>query len=105
MLTSIEWADSALEDLERLHEFLASKNPDAARRAGLTLIKATEMLADNPQAGTVVKDMVDDGEYRDLTIPFGSYGYVLRYRYERETVYVLFIKHGKEKLFRKLPRA
>ncbi len=103
MLTPVEWAGSALEDLDRLHEFIAPKNPDAARRAALTLIKATEMLADNPQAGKVVADMIDDGEYRDLPIPFGSYGYVLRYRYERETFYILSIRHGKEKSFRDLP--
>jgi len=105
MLTPVEWVDGALEDLERLHEFIAPKNPDAARRAALNLIKAADLLADNPRAGKVVEDMIDDGEYRDIPIPFGSYGYVLRYRYERETVYILSIKHGKEKAFRDLPQA
>ena len=105
MLTRIEWGDEAVEDLERLHAFLDPKNPDAARRAAQTIIKATELLADNPQIGTVVEDMIEDGQYRDLPIPFGSYGYVLRFRYERDTIYILHIKHGKEESFRKLPRA
>ena len=39
----------------------------------------------------------------DIPIPFGSYGYVLRYRYEREAAYIQSIRYGKEKSFRDLP--
>jgi plasmid stabilization system protein ParE len=88
-----------------LHAFLDPKNPDAARRAAQIIIKATELLADNPHIGTVVEDMIDDGEYRDLHIPFGSYGYLLRFRYEHDTVYILHINHSKEESFHKIPRA
>ena len=50
--------------------------------------------------------MIDDGEYRDLPIPFSSSDYILlRFRYERETIYIPSIRHGKEKSFRDLPGA
>lgn len=61
MLTSVEWADSGIEDLGLLYEFIALKNPHAARRAALMLIKATEILAGNPQAGRVVDELIDEG--------------------------------------------
>jgi len=105
MMTPIEWFDGALEDLERLDEFIAPKNPDAARRAALILIKAADLPANNTRAGRVVEEMIDDGEYRDIPIPFVSYGYVLCYRYKLETVYIQSIKHGKEKAFRNFPQA
>lgn len=46
-MTPIEWFDGALEDIERLNEFIAPKNPDAARRAALILIKAADLPANN----------------------------------------------------------
>ena len=50
--------------------------------------------------------MIDDGEYRDLPIPFSSSDYILlRFRYERETIYIPSIRHGKEKSFRDFPGA
>lgn len=101
MKTAIHWADSAVEDIERLRAFLAKKNPSAARSAAQALIRATELLAENPKAGTPVLDMMDAGNYRDLTIPFGVTGYTLRYRYERTTVFILHFKHQKELMFKR----
>jgi plasmid stabilization system protein ParE len=31
-----------------------------------------------------------------MVIPFGASGYVLRYRVEADTVFIVAIKHGKE---------
>lgn len=104
MLTHIQWTDGALDDLERLRDFLVSKNPEAARRAATVLIRATELLEQNPQAGTSVEDMFNDGDYRDLFIPFGAYGYLMRYRYERDSVYILHIRHTREEEYKNLPR-
>lgn len=101
MQTAIHWADDAVEDLVRLREFIEIHNPEAARTAVLALIKATEILKDNPHAGKPIESLIEQGDYRDLVVPFGAVGYVMRYRYMNSGTYILHIRHDKEKGFQK----
>jgi len=57
-------------------------------------------LRQHPQLGRPVEDM--PSEFRDLVIPFGDGGYVMRYRYAEaeDTVYVLAIRHQREAGFK-----
>lgn len=105
MSVAVIWSDGAVDDLTRLRKFIEPHNQDAAYLAAQTILSATETISGHPQIGTSVENMIDDGDYRDLLIPFGKYGYVLRYRYLDNAVYILHIKHGKEKEFRELPQA
>ena len=87
-------AQAAAADLERLHEFLADKNPDAARQAVAALVAAVESLQVFPERGrpSGVRNI------RELIVPFGRSGYVLRYAYSAaaDEVIVLRIWHGRE---------
>jgi plasmid stabilization system protein ParE len=65
----------ALEDLERLHGFLASESPDAAMRAAAAILDGAVKLEDHPQIGKPL----GDGR-REWFVPFGVGSYVLRYR-------------------------
>lgn len=89
----IEWLKSAIIDLHRLRDFILPHNRAAAQRAFRTIRAASEPLMTNPRIGKPVEGLPD---CRELIIPFGSSGYVLRYRITGDTVYIHAVKHGKE---------
>lgn len=93
-MPQVKFAPIALGDLERLREFLRSRNPAAAKRAAVAITKAIQLLAQHPQVGRPAEEM--DIEYRELLIDFGDSGYVALYRYEGGLVTVLSLRHQKE---------
>jgi plasmid stabilization system protein ParE len=93
-MSQVKYAHSAILDLTRLYGFLRKKSPSAAGRASEVIKKSVHILADHPGIGRAVVDMSE--EYRELLIPFGDSGYVVRYRIEQNEVIVLAIRHQKE---------
>ncbi len=89
----ITWLAPALLDLQRLRDFILPHNRDAAQRAVKVIRAAVAALATNPRIGKPVEDMPD---YRDLVIPFGSAGYLLRYRIHGDVLYIIALRHCKE---------
>ena len=89
----IEWLESAIVDLQRLREFILPHNQEAAQRAFKTIKAAVAPLESNPRIGKPVEDLPD---YHDLIIPFGTSGYVLRYRLQGDTVFIIAVKNGRE---------
>lgn len=85
----------AAEGLERCRQFLATKAPEAARRAGQAIERQLRLLQTAPDIGRPFPDMP---ELRELVIAFGDSGYVALYRHEPtvDTVYVLAFRHQKE---------
>jgi len=65
----IIWLDNAVNDLVRLRQFIAIKNPTAAQKAAKIIINATEKLATVPNFGKPIPELMD---YRDLYIAFGT---------------------------------
>ncbi len=88
------WTPEALRDVQRLYRFLAPKNPDAARRAAQAIRGGVRILMEQPSGGRPVEDM--DPAFREWPIPFGSSGYVARYRLNGETAVILAVRHQKE---------
>jgi len=95
-MPQVRFAPAALRDLERLRDFLRAKNPAAAKRAGETIIKAVQVLRQQPMVGRPVEDLPP--EYREWMIDFGASGYVALYRYAGEggAVTVLALRHQRE---------
>lgn len=89
----IQWLIPAVHDLQRLREFILPHNREAAQRAVKVIRAAVEALAANPRIGKPVEDMPD---YRDLVIPFGAAGYLLRYRTQADVLYIIALRHCKE---------
>ena len=85
----------AAEGLERCRQFLATKAPEAARRAGQAIERQLRLLETAPDIGRPFPEMP---ELRELVIPFGDSGYVALYRHEptADAVYVLAFRHQKE---------
>ena len=93
-MASLKWTPQALADVQRLHQFLADKSPEAAIRAVQALRKGVRILADQPRIGHPAEDM--DPAYREWLIPFGQSSYVVLYRLDGEDVILLAIRHGRE---------
>lgn len=88
------YAPAAVRDLQRLRDFLRSKNPDAARRAGDAIRQGVTILGTHPRLGRMLNDLPE--QYREWLIDFGDSGYVARYRIDAETVTILAVRHQKE---------
>lgn len=73
---------------------LASQNPLAAQRAGATIKKVIQGLAEYPQMGRPMEDM--ELAYRELLIGFGESGYVAVYRYSEQTITITAVRHQRE---------
>jgi plasmid stabilization system protein ParE len=86
-------AQAAAADLARLHDFLADKSPAAANRAAAALIVAIRSLDTFPERGRPFGSNI-----RELVVPFGRSGYVLRYAFREhdDEVVVLRIWQSRE---------
>jgi plasmid stabilization system protein ParE len=90
----LKWAKPALEDVVRLHEFLAKKSPDAARRAIKAIRQGVKALGKHPHMGRPVEEMLP--EFREWIIEFGSGAYLALYHYDGTEVVILAVRHGRE---------
>lgn len=90
----VHWTDTAADGLERAYLFLAEKSEEAAVAAIKAMREQALLLEQFPNAGRPTEDL--EPEHRELLVPFGSAGYVLLYRVENSSVYILDVRHQKE---------
>jgi plasmid stabilization system protein ParE len=88
------WTPRALQDIARLHRFLAPKNRDAARRAVRAIRQGVRVLGSSPEIGRPADEMPPG--FRERVIQFGDGGYVALYRYDGNVVAILAVRHGRE---------
>lgn len=97
-MPQVIFSPAAARDLVRLREFLHQKNPTAAKRMAIAIIKSLRAIEHQPQIGRPIEDAPD--EFREWLINFGDSGYVARYRYTGgDTITVLAVRHQKEAEF------
>jgi len=88
-LRRIVWTDQAVANLEAIETYISAFNPMAARRLAARLIALADSLAEFSERGR------DAGEgRREMTI---VWPYILRYRVEGDTVFILRIRHGAQR--------
>lgn len=87
----------ALEDLERLHEFLRETAPEIAESRVASALDALALLGAHPLIGRR-----KSGELRELAIGQGRTGYLALYLYDevRDIVRVLRLRHQREAGYR-----
>jgi plasmid stabilization system protein ParE len=90
----VRWSQAALGDVGRLNDFLASKSPEAARRAIHTIRRGMKALTTDPEIGRPVDGMLP--EFREWIIEFGQGAYVALYHFDGKQVVVLAIRDGRE---------
>jgi plasmid stabilization system protein ParE len=88
----IAWTTSALNDLVRLHEFLAPVNPAAAARIVQTIIATTDRLPRFPRMG----ERLDRYDPREIRRIFAG-DYEIRYELTPESITILRLWHGRER--------
>ncbi len=90
----LKWSPQSLRDVARLHDFLASKSSDAAKRAVKAIRQGVKLLGKFPEMGRPVEELPT--EFREWVFEFGSGAYVALYRYDGKEVVILAIWHGSE---------
>jgi toxin ParE1/3/4 len=67
-MAEVKWAETAVDDLARILEVIAFENERAAVRLGERIRSLGRFLADFPQSGRMVPDVMKPA-YRELVIP------------------------------------
>ncbi len=93
-MPQLVWTPSALNDVQRLYDFLKAKDAELAKQAAHIIREGVQVLSANPQLGRLFDDL--DADYREWPIPFGKSGYLVLYHFNRNKVAVLAVKHQKE---------
>ncbi|OZA24386.1 MAG: addiction module toxin RelE [Hydrogenophilales bacterium 17-61-9] len=92
-MTAVVYTLQALDDLDRLEDFLLEADVPAARKTMPLIISAVETLRLHPDIGRRRGSLM-----RELVISRGNTGYIALYRYReiRDVVTVLAIRHQRE---------
>jgi plasmid stabilization system protein ParE len=93
MSTRVSWSRPAIDDLERLVQFLRETYPaDAEATAGL-IVQAVAVLRDHPCIGRPT-----EASLHELLISRGRSGYMALYEYREATDHVIVhrIRHQRE---------
>ncbi|CAN7540736.1 type II toxin-antitoxin system RelE/ParE family toxin [Rhizobium sp. LjRoot30] len=88
---ALKWTSKAHSDLQRLYDFLAPVNRQAAARIVRTLIKAPEQLLEYPRIGEKLEAFAPR-EVRRIFL--GEYE--IRYELREADIFVLRIWHSRE---------
>ena len=92
-MAAVRYTARVLAHLERLAQFLAESDPDAAVDTAKMIVEAIEVLRRHPEIGRPGEE-----DFRELIISRGRTGYVAMYRYDErdDTVVVHAIRHQRE---------
>jgi len=92
-MTAVVYTSQALDDLDRLEDFLLETDVPAARKTIPLIVSAVETLRLHPNIGRRRGVQV-----RELVISRGKTGYIALYRYDeiRDVARVLAIRHQRE---------
>ena len=88
---NLRWTSKALSDLTHLYDFLAPVNKPAAIRAIQTLVKAPEILPNNPRIGEQLFQF-SPREVRRIVVG----RYEMRYEISDDVIYILRLWHTRE---------
>ena len=92
-MTELVYSAQALQDMERLSDFLLDTDPQAAQDTVGLIFDALEILVQHPEIGR----KVHFGQ-RELVVSRGSTGYLALYRYlpHLDCILVLALRHQRE---------
>lgn len=92
-MARIIYSKRALDDLERLVDFLLDHDPNIALKTVDLIEEAILLLTQHPLIGRPIKD-----ELRELVISRGNTGYIGLYSFEEvhDAILILGIRHQRE---------
>lgn len=86
------YTSEAVDDLQRLREFVENHNPAAAVKIAQTLITGINKLKRFPHIAIEVKRAPDPDVMRDLILG----DYIIRYLLHGDSIYILRLWHHRE---------
>lgn len=89
---NLVWTEKALNDIVRLHEFLAPLNPSAAAKLIQNLVATAGRLTRFPRLG----ERLDLYAPREVRRIFAGQ-YEIRYEISANTIFILRLWHGRER--------
>ncbi len=87
----VKWSSAALNDLVRLHAFLADVNPRAAAKVVQSLTGAVDGLLQNPRLGLQLAEFSPD-EVRRIIVG----AYEVRYAIVADVIHIVRLWHTRE---------
>ena len=81
----VTWSPEAIQDVEGIHDYIAARNPFAARRVAAELFSSTDILRHFPELGRPAGE--DAREW-------GTGKYVIVYRTKPAETLILRVWHG-----------
>jgi plasmid stabilization system protein ParE len=90
----LKWSQAALRDIARMHDFLAPKSRDAAKRSAKAIRQGVKVLGKHPRMGRPTDEL--PLEFREWVIEFGSGAYVVLYHYDGKQIVIVAVRHGRE---------
>jgi plasmid stabilization system protein ParE len=97
-MAQVIWTEPALNDLDAIGEYIAVDNRDAASRLVKRVFAHVEMLAQHPEFGPRIPELLPGSRYRQIVEPPCRVFY--RHDKSSQTVFILGVMRG-EKLFQK----
>ena len=96
-MAQVAYSEPALQDLERIVEFLLDASAESAAETLRQIQSAIEILSDHPRIGRRARVQL-----RELVISVGASGYLALYRYDAalDLVRILRIRHQREAGYR-----
>lgn len=91
-MIEVKYSPESIKDLQRVVEFVESKNPYAARRIAIDLQEGVSRLKQFPLIGLPVVKAPDPEKTRDLYVG----NYTVRYLIDGNKLYILRVWHNKE---------
>ncbi len=88
----LSYSREAINDLIRLREFIAIKNPGAAQKVAKSIRKGISQLKTFPYMGVEVELAPNPEMIRDLIVG----NYIARYLIHSKQIYILRVWHHKE---------
>jgi toxin ParE1/3/4 len=84
----IKWLDDAVYDLQSLYRYIAQENPPAANGVAKRILKAVNLLPDQPGIGR-------SGRVRDTReLIVAGTPYIIPYRVKNHSIEILRVFHG-----------
>ncbi|KAA3503081.1 type II toxin-antitoxin system RelE/ParE family toxin [Rhizobium rhizogenes] len=95
MTYSLRYTQEALDDFDRIYDFLIVYDIDVAEKAIRAIRAGLEVLTDFPFSCR--KASPENSLIRELLVPFGSSGYIVLFRIDSaETVTIAAVRHQRE---------
>ena len=92
-MAQIKWTEPALDDLNKIAEYIALDNPSAAKQLVKHVFKSVKRLKDFPKSGKIPAELTSS-YYREIVVgPCRIF-----YRIENNLVFIVYVMRGERVL-------